>query len=72
MENYAFLICACLSIKYVSVTNVLKRDTGKIEGGLGLNLEKCFIYSITGRLTTILYAIIGCPIEKSLMLSLVV
>lgn len=46
----------------------------KIEGrGGGINLEtECFIYSITGRLTTILYAIIGCLIEKSLTLSLVV
>lgn len=40
MENYTFLICACLSIKYVSVTNVLKRGRGlwvkiqgKVEGG---------------------------------------
>lgn len=42
----------------------------KIEGGWGINLEtECFIYSITGRLTTILYAIIGCLIEKSLTLS---
>lgn len=39
---------------------------GKIEGGLGgKSRDKCFIYSITGRLTTILYAIIGCVIEKS-------
>lgn len=65
MENYAFLICACLSIKYVSVTNVLKRDTGEIEGGAGdKSKDKCFIYSITGRVTTILYAIIGCLIEE--------
>lgn len=72
MENYAFLICACLSIKYVSVTNVLKGDMGEIEGGFGdKSRDKCFIYSITGRLT-ILYAIIGCLIEKSLTLSLVV
>lgn len=37
MENYTFLICACLSIKYVSVTNVLKRGRGlwvKSRGGL--------------------------------------
>lgn len=78
MENYTFLICACSSIKYVSVTNVLKGGLGvgglrvKIEGGRGIKLEtECFIYSITGRLTTILYAIIGCLIEKSLTLSLV-
>lgn len=38
----------------------------EIEGGFGdKSRNKCFIYSITGRLTTILYAIIGCLIEKS-------
>lgn len=71
MENYAFLICACSSIKYVGVTNVLKRGMGEIEGGSGgKSRDKCFIYSITGRLTTILYGIIGCVIER--LLSLVV
>lgn len=47
MENYAFLICACSSIKYVSITNVLKRDMGKIEGGLGINLETSVLYTIS-------------------------
>lgn len=64
MENYALLICACLSIKYVSV-KCSKEGNGvkKTEGGFGYkSRDKCFIYSITGRLT-ILYAI-GCLIEK--------
>lgn len=47
MENYAFLICACLSIKYVSVTNVLKGDTDEIEGGLGINLETSVLYTVS-------------------------
>lgn len=37
----------------------------KLREGRGKSRDKCFIYSITGRLTTILYAIIGCLIEKS-------
>lgn len=60
MENYTFLISALLSIKYVSVTNILKRrrelwaksrggleDVGWGGGGVGAELES-FIYSITG------------------------
>lgn len=47
MENYAFLICACLSIKYVGVTNVLKRGMGEIEGGFGINLETSVLYTVS-------------------------
>lgn len=47
MESYAFLICASMSIKYVSVTNVLKGGMVEIEGGLGINLETSVLYTVS-------------------------
>lgn len=57
-------VCQCHKCSKKGMGIMQYQGVGWRVGG-GRDLEpECFIYSTTGRLTTILYAIIGCLIKE--------